>query len=841
MKAKIAALMVALCLGAALWGAEPHRQLVRGIVRDSVSAEPIAYASLRAGNVSAVTDANGLFQMVLSTASDSLTAWSQGYRTKSVPLWTNSLDLYDLQLAPAPTELRELVVGKQRYSKRNNPAVDFAKRLRNSAGSTDPARRPNYNYRRYERTTIGLNDYDANKRSSFNRRFPFLAEHVDTSEITGKPMLTVSVNERLSDVHFRNGTRRELVQGVRQRGIDEILDASNMQAMLTEAFREVDLFDPDIMLLRNSFVSPLSPIAPDYYRFYLVDTVLIDRDSCAVLAFYPRGYIGNGFVGHVYVSGDSVLNVRRVEMRNRTEAPLNFIDGLNIVQTFDVAPDGSRLKLTDQLALQLTVIPGTPSLYIGRNITFTDHNFEAAADSALFDAVGEIQMADLAMRRPDDYWVEAVTVPEPPGESRVSLLMARLRKNKVYYYSELLLQRLFTGYWPTGKDSKFDIGPLNTIVSYNALEGVRLRAGGMTTASLSPHWFGRGYVAYGCRDQKWKYSGEVEYSFLRKEQHPREFPVHSLRLSHTFDVDRIGADYLFTSPDNFVLSLTRMPAKLDTYRRLTKLEYTLELRNNFSIKASAEHVRQEPSRFVPFETAAGGALAHYDQVAFALELRYAPGERFYQMRSGRFPINLDAPTFTLRQRFSPRGFLGSRYTLNRTELNFSKRFWLSVAGKLDVSIGGGHIWSSTPFPELCIPNANLSYTIQPQSFALMSPMEFMNSTYGSLFLTYHLEGLILHHIPYVRKAGLREIVGFSALWGRRASYCTPDAAHPELLRFPAEAPARAMDRGPYMEISAGLDNVLRCLRLDYYWRLSYRHEPYPHDRSGLRVALHLTF
>ena len=44
-----------------------------------------------------------------------------------------------------------------------------------------------------------------------------------------------------------------------------------------------------------------------------------------------------------------------------------------------------------------------------------------------------------------------------------------------------------------------------------------------------------------------------------------------------------------------------------------------------------------------------------------------------------------------------------------------------------------------------------------------------------------------------------------------------------------------------MEMSAGLDNILRCLRVEYVWRLNYRHESYPIDRSGVRVALHVNF
>lgn len=842
MNPKILLLALTLLMSVAAGAVRPSGpRLIRGIVRDSASTEVLPYASLRAGSATAVAGSDGIFAFTVHPSADSLIVAMQGYRSKAVPLWTTSLDLYDIYLAPAPTELREVVVNKQRYSKRNNPAVDFATRLRHSDGTTDPTRRPYYGYDRYERITLGINDYDANRQTALNRRFPYLAEHVDTSEITGKPVLTMAVHEKASHVGWRNGTRREVVEGMRQRGIDQVVEMENMQTLLSDAFREIDLFDRDILLMRNSFVSPLSPLAPDCYRFYLVDTVAVDGVQCAVLAFYPRGHIGNGFAGHVYVSGDSVLNIRRVEMRNRTESSLNFIDALNIVQTFDVAPDGSRLKKTDDLALQMTVLPGTPSVYVGRRIVNTAHSFEAPDDTAVFEAIGTVQVADGASSRDEFFWSRVRTVPEHTGESRVDLLMTRLRSNKVYYYGEKFIQRMFTGYWPTGNPSRFDIGPLNTTASYNALEGLRLRAGGMTTANLSRRWFGRGYAAYGFRDHRWKYSGEVEYSFHDKEYHPREFPIHSLKVKHQYDLDRIGAEYLFTSADNFVLSWTRMPARLDTYRRLSQLEYVLELRNNLSFKASLEYVTQEPSRFVPFVTFGGEVLRRFNQAVVAVEVRYAPGERFYQMRSGRFPINYNAPTFTLRHRLSPRGFLGSRYTLNRTEFSFSKRFWLSVAGKLDVAVGAGHVWSSAPFTDLLIPNANLSYTIQPQSFALMSPMEFVNTAYGSLFLTYHLEGLIFNHIPWIRKAGLREIVGFSALWGRRAAYASPSAAHPDLLMLPADAPARSMDSGPYMEISAGLDNVLRCLRFDYYWRLSYRNVPYEIDRSGLRVALHLTF
>lgn len=159
---------------------------------------------------------------------------------------------------------------------------------------------------------------------------------------------------------------------------------------------------------------------------------------------------------------------------------------------------------------------------------------------------------------------------------------------------------------------------------------------------------------------------------------------------------------------------------------------------------------------------------------------------------------------------------------------------------MDVAVGAGHVWTSSPFPELLIPNANLSYTIQPESYALMNPMEFINSSFVSWDLTYRPQGLLLNLIPGVKKLGLREIIGVRGLYGHLARKSTPSAEN-GLFIFPEDAHTRPMDHGPYMELSAGLDNLFRCLRVDYVWRLTYRSVPYSIDRSGVRVALHLTF
>ena len=137
-----------------------------------------------------------------------------------------------------------------------------------------------------------------------------------------------------------------------------------------------------------------------------------------------------------------------------------------------------------------------------------------------------------ALARPESFWEEnrpqaAISA----QENSVDRLMTQLRSYPVYYWTEKVLSILFTGYIPTSKEAPlFYIGPMNATVSGNSLEGPRFRVGGMTTAWLHPRLFGKGFIAYGVKDQRLKGLAELEYSFKKKKEYANEFPIHSLKL-----------------------------------------------------------------------------------------------------------------------------------------------------------------------------------------------------------------------------------------------------------------------------------------------------------------------
>lgn len=841
---------VAIILPAPLHAA-PGKLLVEVI--DSVSGEPVPFTAIYVKNTTqgAMADEDGRAWLTINAPRAELEFSAMGYakRTETVGRQVAAIRV---MLVPAGHQLEEVTVRrrKEHYSKRNNPAVDFARRIRDADSITDPRRRDHYSFTRYERITLGLDKVDMEEKEGDGKsprkpgKFDFVREHVDTSAVTGKPVLPLSVKEKVSQVIYRRYPRSEktYLLGVKAGGVDELADERSMQTLMEDMFREIDLYDEDVNILQNRFVSPLSRIAPDFYKFYLTDTVdAPDGGRLIELSFAPRNPASFGFTGRLYVAeGDSTMFVRRVRMNVPPSINLNFVDHLQIIQEFEQAPNGARLKTLDDFDVELSIIKGTQGLYIHRTTAYKDHSFLPPERAELFDRLGDTFSDPAAYARDDDFWKKERIVAASVNEDRIGQLMERLRGVKLYYYGEKILKIFFTGYVKTGKNSKFDIGPVNTFISGNSIEGVRLRLGGTTTAALSPHWFAKGYAAYGTKDRKWKYGAELEYSFNRKRDHQREFPVHSIMVSEKYDVDQVGQHYLFTNPDNVFLSLKRMENVLMTYRRQTRLDYTLELANNFSVKASANLERQEATTWVPFVNNSGVVTPHYNETYFSVELRYAPGEKFFQTKTQRIPVNLDAPVFVLTHTYAPKGLFGAPFTVNKTEASFSKRFWLSAFGFVDFMVKGGHVWSRSPYLSLLIPNANLSYTIQPESFALMNPLEFINDSYVSWDMTYWANGAILNYIPLVKKLKLREAFAFRGWLGALSDKNNP-LKSPDLYLFPVSAPYEPMHGKPYMEISAGIDNFFKCLRVDYVWRLTYREGQPASSRSGLRIALHVTF
>lgn len=834
-------ILALLVLAAPALGQTASVTSITGLVRDSLSREGIAYASISLMGTSEGTIANdkGGFNINTRASFTRLRISAMGYKTKEVEIKPGQGSVILVDLVSSGVELDEVVVrkGKEKYSKKDNPAVEMIRKLRARRDDNDPKRFPHYGYTQYERMMLGLGNLD--DIISKPEEQAWISEYADTSMLTGKRVLPISIKETVARDYYDATGHKRIILGSKHAGIDERIDQNNVKKILDDFMGEIDIFQNDVTLLTNRFVSPLSRIAVDFYKFYLNDTVDVDGERCAVLSFVPFTPQTFGFLGRLYVSlEDTTMFIKRVSMGVPYDINLNYVERMSVVQDFDRAPNGSRLKVRDNIEVSFKLMPGVPEAFARRETTYRDHNFERPETGA-FNFKGSQSIGSGAEFMPDEFWQEYR--PEDVRSTTTSIkgLMQRLRGSKLFYWAEQFVVVMVNGYIPTAKVSKVDIGPLNTLISGNSLEGLRLRLGAMTNVNLSRRWFARAYMAYGFRDKRLKYMGSLEYSFVPKKSLDQEFPIHSLRLTHRYDVDKLAQHYLYTNQDNVFLTLRRHKDVRMQYLRTTRLEYRHEWYNHFSIALGIEHNIHESTRYVPFVYADGDVRQRYTQAGFTAQLRFAPGETFYQARSYRVPINMDAPIMTLTQTYMPKGFMGSLHEINKTELGIQKRFWFSAFGYADVIVKGEKVWSKVAYPDLLMPNVNLSYTIQPESYSLMKPMEFINDQALSWDLTYWGNGVLMNRLPLIKRLRLREVLTLRGIWGSLSDKNNP-AQSSDVFLFPADALCQPMGDKPYMEAGVGIDNILTILRVDYVWRLTYRDHAGT-DRRGVRIQLHFNF
>ena len=827
---------------------------LRGVVLDSLTQEPLSHVSvvLVGSDRGVKTDVDGKFTITTTSDFSHVHFSLLGYTPVDKSVRKGRNNKLKVWLTPEAITLEEVLVrpGKERYSKKNNPAVDLARRLIATRSEGDVENEyPYFTQRKYEKTTFAFDNFDAGMRANpVFRSIPFISSYADTSDVTYKPILNVAIQERVVDYHFRREPKavREVVTGVRRSGLEGFIDAENMQSYAGEMFREIDLYSNDITLFDQQFVSPLSEYGVSFYKYYLLDTLDIDGERCIDLGFASYNTQSFGFAGHLYVVvTDSSYFVKRARYTVPRDINMNYVSRMILQQDYARDSLGNRIKVYDDVVAEFRIAEGMPGLYARRTVHYSHFAMQEPEVEGIFDGMNREVILDGAMSRDENYWVSHRPVALRVQEDAVGEITRRLREIPAVKAVAKVLHTLFTGYiatHPLDEESRFDIGPVNSFISGNSIEGVRLKVGGTTTARLHPHLFASGYVGYGCDDEKWKYGASLEYSFNRKRHSPLEYPIRSVKAFYSYELNYLSQKYMHTSRDNFVLSLRRLPDYNATYQRTCGIAFKYEFAGGFSLDLGIRNERQESTPYLPFEVCRPHgevtSLSSFSQTVGEVCMRYSPVEKFLMSYGERRTITNDAPVLSLRHIFAIKGW-GSDYTYHHTELAVSKRFRMSKLGYADVILKAGKVWNDVPYPLLIIPYANISYTIQPESFSLLSPMEFLLDQYASWDATYYANGLLLNRIPYINRLRLREVISFRGIYGtiRDTNYYPEQTG---LFRFNSEWNVKRMERMPYMELGVGLDNILTLLRVEYVFRLTYRDAPGV-DRGGVRVALHLSF
>lgn len=869
-----------LCLGVVKLSAQ-----ISGVVTDSETGDPIPYLNVYydGKGVGTITDIDGKYSIAAHTGWNKLTFSMVGYGTevRDVSAKTKTLNV---KMKP-DLVLDEVVVKpkKEKYSRKNNPAVEMMKKVIAAKKLNDLGVNDFYHYNKYQKITFSLNNIttDSLRESNLFKKYPFFRDQVEQCSVTGKNILPISVDETVTEKLYRKNPHDEktIVKGINSTGVNELFNTGDMlSTVLKDVFQDINIYQDRFRFLQYPFDSPISNAGINFYKYYIMDTVMVDKEKCFHLTFVPNNSQDFGFTGHLYILADSTFRVNKCIMNLPKKTDINFVDNMIIEQKFGQLSTGEWVLMEDDMLCELSYLKKIlGSFQVRRTTRYSDFGFDEIP-AKIFKKKGD-EIKDVnAMMRDDSFWKEYRPTELTKSEDNMGQFVDNLAKIKGFKYIIFVAKAFIENFVETGvkgRPSKVDIGPINTMISSNYIDGLRLRASAQTTANLNPHLFLRGYYAYGFKDEKSKYKAEVEYSFNKKEYLPREYPINSLTLSYSYDNMLPSDKFMGTDKDNVFTSFKVTSVDQYNYERTASVKYELEKESGLKTTFMLKHTNLEACGKLFYRTMAqenqlqqdlaSGALtgtewvhSPYNTKDFSLAeatlaFRYAPGETFINTKQRRLPVNLDAPVFTLQHTLGLKGILGSDYTYNMTEMSLYKRFWLSSWGNIDACVKGGIQWNKVPFPLLIMPAANLSYILQDETFSLINNMEFLNDRYASLDVSWNLQGKIFNRIPLLKKLKWREFIGVKCLWGTLTDKNNPllpqNVNDTELMLFPGHYDAAGnyhtssyvMDpKKPYVEVSVGIHNIFKLLHVEYVRRLNYNELPTA-SKWGIRFMIRTVF
>lgn len=828
-------------------GQEEAETVVIGHITDSQTKEPLPFVSIvfKNSKTGTITNDDGTFKIVGHNNLNIIHITSVGYEPIEIEVLTGKTQTIQVLMKKKITELEEVVIkkGKFKYKNKNNPAVEL---IENVIKHKDLNRSENLDflaYDKYDKTQFALSNLSEkfiNRKAL--RKFSFVFENIDSTELNGIKILPIYLKEKISENYFKNNPKetKEIVKADKMVNFEGYINNQGMSAYLDYMYQHIDIYDNTITFVTNIFLSPIASSAPAFYRYFIQDTLSINGVECIKLFFSPKNKEDMLFNGFLYIVKDSSYAISRVEMSVNKRINQNWVKDVSIIQEFTRIQNQTWLLTTDEISIDFGVSVKSMGVFGKRTVFYDNYRINEIIPVTVFEGPDVVQLQDAAQRN-SEFWETNRPVELTKSERGVYTITDSIKKIPTFKRVMDISSLLVVGFKSIGK---VEIGPVNTFYSYNPIEGFRPRFGGRTTPEFSEKISFDTYLAYGLSDKKFKYYLGTTYSLTSNDIN--HFPVKSIKLSVQNETSIPGQELQFIQEDNILLSIKRGVNDKMFYDKTFKIEHLNEFENHFSYTLGYRYRKLLPGGSLDFNTALTDTIGtdnpHLRVSEAYLNLRYAPQERFYQGKLYRTPMTNKFPIINFNYSIGLKA-LGNDFDYHNLKLNIYKRFYPGILGYTDVIWETGKIFGSVPFPLLFMHRANQTYAYQLAAYNLMNFLEFVSDRYTSINIDHHFNGFIFNKLPLTRKLQIREVVSGKILFGSLSDTNNPDY-NPDLFKFQADDFGNPMtyslSQGPYVEVSAGIENIFKFFRVDLVKRLTYLDHPNVTD-WGVRVRFRFDF
>lgn len=818
---------------------------------------PLASAIYRGHHVAEASDMDGKFTIARHNGWE-LTFSSVGFMPQTITVGPNTPSHLKIVLKEDSRSLKEVVVKqkRERYSRKNNPAVELMKRVIAAKQRTNLENHEYYQYNKYQKITLSLNDIKPEDLETGKyKNKSYVKDQVETSSYNNKLILPVSIDETVTQHIYRKSPKEEkdIIKGQRSEGVNNVLQTGDiLNTLLKEVFTDIDIYDDHVRLMQYQFVSPIGETAISFYRYYIQDTVYVDRELCYHLEFIPNNQQDFGFRGELFVLADSTLHVKKCSFTLPKRTDVNFVQDMKITQEYTKLNNNEWVLTTDDLVAELKMFGA--DILVTKTTRLNEYAFDDLPNK-LFKGRAKTKHEADAMIRDDAFWNQYRVVGLTKGESSMNAFIHRIEQSKNFKWIIFGLRALVENYVETGSmrtKSKFDFGPVNTLISSNFVDKYRLRVSGRTTANLNKHLFWNGYYAYGTKSHKNYYGSEITYSLNAKKNVPFEFPQRNIIFETGYDVMSPADKFLIHNKDNIFMSVRTQKVEQMYFYNRQKLSFVYETDWGFSFNTSFKLESNAPTGDLVFMKMPGATInpsADGNEYVTKIRtteakvgLRYCPGQTYVNTKQQRWPVNLDSPEFTLSHTMGFKNVLGGQYKLNYTEFGIYKRFWMGSWGYIDTHLNGGAQWDKVPFPMLIMPPVNITYFEHEATMSMMKNMEFLSDRYLFGSVAWDLSGKLLNRVPLVKRLKWREYFAVKGMWSTVTSKNDPTLQSNQsdriLFQFP-EGVGVMNKKVPYWEVVVGVHNIFKFFGVDYVRRMNY-HGPGIH-KNGVRFGFMMSF
>lgn len=792
-----------------------QKTIVYGRIVESGSSGPISFATIHFAETQngAYTDELGNYYLESEVPLEQIIVSAIGYRDTTIHILPGIKQSIRIELSLANYMLDEVVVMAG-----ENPAFEILRKVIKSKPKLDPKHLTTYTYKSYNKTQFDLNNFsDKIKKNFLFRPFPFIWQFQDSMQ-NGVRYLPFLFKENRREHYFRKDPQmyREFVTG---RNTAQFFRGPKIEQFIDELNFQPNIYDNFILILNKSFPSPVNDHFERYYHYLLDDTTrIIDGHNCQHLHFYPRNKNDVAFVGDMYIDELSFAVVQ-MNLSFSIEANINFVRSFGVRMNYQPVQESSWFLKKVVILADFTVVENASELtgFFGRRHSeYFDFTINNSVPDSLFSGVEEvIDRIDVSQSN-DHFWHSARIMELSDEEKGIFQLVDTIQDNWKFKAFKTTFTALASGYIPTGP---IETGNIMTFFSTNSVEGIRFKAGFQTPEDSPFLLQPKGYIAYGLKDRRWKYHGQLNWIFQRGQTDRTLIGLQTQR-----DAEQLGLSNFALPLDHILTSLIQF-APLQSRTYVTRSSGYIERQwfNGFVTRLGIEQQKVEPFGNYTFHALEGGQSTPITQFQlsgltfsgrFAIDDPYvnatynSPGKRYFMSKK---------PVVAWNVTYSKKEFLRSDFDRTSVSLRVEHDQKVNRWGYLSYSVEAGKIWGTVPYPFLSTPTGNQTLFAERTAFNMMNFMEFATDEYVACHLEHHFEGLFFNLFAFNKWTKLRELIFAKAYWGQLNEKNNAKSwAFPKNMQTLTE---------PYIEVGFGIENILKISRIDFSWRLNYlQHE-----------------